>query len=210
MIKKIVYNNEIEFRKHSNPNIKINLKYFFLLYPYILTILLCAVILTFVSITSNLVIMKYVTISINKELSTFNNKKTVELFGGEPLLRKDITDVLDFLIDKGFNIKIATNGTHSKIQSSNMYKYVNNKNVHFRISLDGHTKDIHEKYRTKNSFEKIVDNVKYLTSNNGNISLKSIITDLNFNYLEDILYYFKTELKVNIWNYNALYNLDYT
>ncbi|ASW42059.1 radical SAM protein [Clostridium isatidis] len=136
--------------------------------------------------------------------------KSIELFGGEPLLRKDIHKILDYILDRGYSVKIATNGTLPIIQSKAMLKYIKNSNIHFRISLDGHTQELHEKYRTKNTFYKIIDNIKYLVGNGAEISLKTIVTNHNFKYLKDILHYFKYDLGVKLWNYNALYVLDST
>jgi|GEM_PF-5728521 len=99
--------------------------------------------------------------SLNKDL---NLPKSIEFFGGEPLLRKDILKIIDFILSKGYKINIATNGTLPIIRSNSMLEYIKNPNVHFRISLDGHTKELHEKFRTKNSFNKILENINYLVS----------------------------------------------
>lgn len=147
---------------------------------------------------------------INPKLPRNNENKFIELFGGEPLLRKDITDILDYLLEHNYKIKIATNGTLPILHSEEFSKYIKNKNIHFRISLDGHTKDIHEKYRTKNSFDKIIFNIKHLINMNADLSVKTIINDSNFNHLPELLHYLKYTLKIKNWNYNALYNLDST
>jgi len=136
-----------------------------------------------------------------------NINRTVELFGGEPLLRKDIKDIIMLLKENGYRVLIATNGTLPILRDSEFLKIIK-ENVHIRISLDGHTKELHEKYRTKNTFENIVNNVKTLRNENIDVSIKSIISDYNFPYIEDILYFVRDQLKVKHWNYNVLYKLD--
>ena len=133
--------------------------------------------------------------------------KTIELFGGEPLLRKDIREIILLLKQYGYRISIATNGTLPILQDSSFLSIIKD-HVHIRISLDGHTAELHEKYRTPRSFNKIVDNIKILRSAGIDVSVKSIISDYNFPFIEDILYFLRDQLRVEQWNYNVLYKLD--
>lgn len=142
-----------------------------------------------------------------KDKQDKNSPKHIELFGGEPLLRKDIIDILKFLKEENYFIDIATNGTPDILKNEEFLKLCQD-NVQIRISLDGHTKELHETYRTPDTFEKIVENIKLLRKNNIEVSVKSIITDNNFQYIEDVLHFVKYELNVENWNYNVLYNLD--
>lgn len=133
--------------------------------------------------------------------------RTIELFGGEPLLHRDIVNIIELLTSYNYKILIATNGTSNLLRDADFLKKLN-KNVHVRISLDGHTKELHEKYRTFNSFDKIVENIKIIRANHIDMSVKTIINDYNFPFIEDILKYVKYELGVKYWNYNVLYQLD--
>lgn len=143
-----------------------------------------------------------------ENLPKFNTNKVkfIELFGGEPLLHPEIMDIIKLIKSHGYNINIATNGTLPILEKKEFIKLISN-NVHIRISLDGHTKELHETYRTKDSFNKIIQNIKFLKANNIDMSLKTIITDKNFKFLPEILYFFKNELKIKNWNYNVLYNI---
>ncbi len=136
-----------------------------------------------------------------------NAPKSIELFGGEPLLRKDICEIITLLKQFGYTIMIATNGTLPILKN---YQFLNliKKNVHIRISLDGHTPELHEKYRTKDSFKKIIENIRFLRNAGIDVSVKSIITDHNFPYIENILRFLRDELHVQHWNYNVLYKLE--
>lgn len=140
------------------------------------------------------------------KLQNNNAPKTIELFGGEPLLRKDILKIIELLKSFGYKILIATNGTLAILGDSEFHGLIK-ENVHIRISLDGHTKELHEKYRTPDSFDKIVENIKKLRRAGIDVSVKSIISDDNFHYIEDMLSFLRDELCVRHWNYNVLYKL---
>lgn len=141
------------------------------------------------------------------ELQDSRKSKSIELFGGEPLLRNDIMKIIELLKNFGYKIQIATNGTVPILKDSKFLELIRD-DVHIRISLDGHTPDLHEKYRTSGSFNIINENIKYLRNAGIDVSVKSIITDNNFSYIEDILRYLRDELDVKQWNYNVLYKLD--
>ncbi|SET45490.1 radical SAM protein [[Clostridium] polysaccharolyticum] len=132
--------------------------------------------------------------------------KIMELFGGEPLLRKDILDIIALIKQRGYHINIATNGTLPILRQKEFIDLCKER-VHIRISLDGHTSELHELYRTKGSFGKIVENIHGLVSNHIDTSVKSIIVDNNFPYLYDILCFVRDCLGIKKWNYNVLYQL---
>lgn len=134
-------------------------------------------------------------------------KKVIELFGGEPLMHPNIKNIIRLIHSYGFHINIATNGTLPILKNEDFINLIS-KNTHIRISLDGHTKDLHEYNRTKGSFEKIINNILFLSQKKINLSIKTIITDHNFKYIKDILFFIKYHLKVKNWNYNVIYNLN--
>lgn len=133
--------------------------------------------------------------------------KTIELFGGEPFMRKDVIEIIELLKSYGYKILIATNGTLPILGDKKIHKYLIN-DVHIRISLDGHNKELHERYRTKNTFDTIVENIRKLRESNIDVSVKSIISDYNFPYIYDILTFLRDDLNVKHWNYNVLYKLE--
>jgi MoaA/NifB/PqqE/SkfB family radical SAM enzyme len=86
----------------------------------------------------------------------------ISLLGGEPLaIGDEIFLVIDYAISKGIKISLVTNGT--LLKNVVMEKIATSGIDQITISIDGPTKEIHESLRGKNTFEKVVDNVKRLT-----------------------------------------------
>ena len=81
-------------------------------------------------------------------------------FGGEPFIRKDMFDILDYSLEKGFEVTITTNGTLmseekciklvEKIEESQKRRFI------VLVSLDGSTQTENDYIRGKNSFRKTV------------------------------------------------------
>lgn len=90
-----------------------------------------------------------------QELSTTEVKKAVDsikkigirdfhLTGGEPFIRQDITEIINYIKKKGFHLRITNNGTC--ITQEHIENLVNNNVDFLTFSLDG-TKDIHDNIR---------------------------------------------------------------
>ncbi len=101
----------------------------------------------------------------NNELSTPDIKKllndlsnfgveTVTLSGGEPLIRSDFNEILEFANSSGLKIGILTNGLHFNKQSAEaVVRYA----AWVRISMDGSNKKLYEETRGVNGFSKVLD-----------------------------------------------------
>lgn len=92
----------------------------------------------------------------------FNPKKmTIAVTGGEPLLRKDIFDVMGYAHDLGFGWGMVTNGflvdenVVDKMKETGMESVV--------VSIDGLEKNHDEFRRTKGSYQKALNAVKLLS-----------------------------------------------
>lgn len=135
---------------------------------------------------------------------TNSDKKTIQFSGGELFIKKNIERYFEGAIEKGFRVWLSTNGISDKICSDTILDiFRNNPQVHVRISLDGHMPKIHEQYRQRGTFAKVLSNIKKLTLNNVSVSVKSVITADNFQYLEyflDFIY----ELEISGFTYNVI------
>lgn len=101
--------------------------------------------------------------------------KKVTLTGGEPLLHKNIVEICENFINNNFKITICTNGI--LITDDLIFELAQLKNVKFNVSIDGFSKNSIEKFRgKKNIYEKLILNIKKLSSNN---LLKGLITTPN-------------------------------
>jgi len=100
-----------------------------------------------------------------KEMTTKEAKKAIKEFadagtfhwvftGGEPLLRKDIGELINYLKSFGIAVTLTTNGLLLKKRIWEV------KNVdYFVVSLDG-PKEINDEVRGKGVFDKVVEGVK--------------------------------------------------
>ena len=109
--------------------------------------------------------------------------KEFALSGGEPLLREDIFEILDFVQKARYHIGILTNGV---ILSDSFIKrllpYLASGCISLSISLDALTSGIHDEIRgVKGSFEKTLGAFKRLSE------LKKGYPGINFNSISIIL-----------------------
>ncbi|MFH1652473.1 MAG: radical SAM protein [Pseudomonadota bacterium] len=105
--------------------------------------------------------------------------------GGEPFLRKDIVEILEYAHEKSFDILISTNGTYldeSKLKAISHIPF-----FQFQISIDGPER-IHDENRGTNFYKKANDFIKCAQMNKiKNITLGVCITKSNINYLDEIM-----------------------
>ena len=140
-----------------------------------------------------------------KLYSSGYNKLEIHYFGGEPLLKLDkILKINSILIDEGVNLhsNIITNGT--LLNKNNTIKSLNAGITNFQITLDG-PKFIHDERRPLksgvSSYEKIIENLKSLSSLKVNISLRINVDHMNYEFL-DLLLEDLSKLDVN-YNFNV-------
>lgn len=86
------------------------------------------------------------------------NVKYIQFTGGEPLMRKDILEILKESC-KYFETTLATNGL---LLTKNFIKKINLYGVKFiQVSVDG-LKDNHDKIRGQGTWEKVLKNIKLI------------------------------------------------
>jgi len=89
--------------------------------------------------------------------------------GGEPLLREDIGELINFANDQGIRTTVVTNGILFKKRMNEL------KNVgKIFFSLDG-PKEIHEKMRGKGTYDKVIEAIKLAKKANFNVYINTVI-----------------------------------
>ena len=96
---------------------------------------------------------------IKKKLDEINSVKTVYLFGGEPLIYRELPELLSYLRSKSMDILITTNGILLKKYTEDI---MNSKVRDLTISIDSHKEDVFAKIRGNGVFYNILENLKYL------------------------------------------------
>jgi len=96
--------------------------------------------------------------------------------GGEPTLRRDLPELLEHAHSLGAASILATNGI------TNFWKFKPNA---FTVSIDG-PESVHDKARGKDTFGKIMDNLKKRTSSRPVITI-TVVTDDNASNLAEMM-----------------------
>ena len=99
------------------------------------------------------------------------NVKNITLTGGEPLIQKDINELIKKLIDNNYNVEIETNG------SININNFVNDKNVSYTLDYKLPTSLMENKMNLDNyKYITKKDSVKFVCGNNNDLlKMKEII-----------------------------------
>lgn len=122
--------------------------------------------------------------------------------GGEPLLRKDILEVLKYATDKGIKTGLATNGFF--IDNKKAKEIKDSGILSVQVSLDG-TKEIHNKIRrNKISFQRATKAIEFLQKQKIKlVSVATTVTPMNFNDLKE-LKQILLNLGVKIWRISII------
>ena len=124
----------------------------------------------------------------------------VVVSGGEPLLQKDIENFIRRIKDKGFKVKLDTNGSRPEV----LKRLIDNDLVDY-VAMD--VKNIFEDYDvtagTKVNIENIKTSIHILKSSNIDYEFRTtVVRELHsFEKIEQILGYIGSESKYFIQNY---------
>lgn len=119
---------------------------------------------------------------IFENLANLQDSFQVILSGGEPSLHPDAQAII-LLAKKHFKyVSIASNGTNIDFFKNSLHVL---KDVHVQISIDG-TKDIHDKLRGLNSFQKSFDTISLLANSNIDTTVASTVNTDNIESFKDL------------------------
>jgi MoaA/NifB/PqqE/SkfB family radical SAM enzyme len=122
--------------------------------------------------------------------------------GGEPFVRPDLEEILEYACGKDFYITLTTNGTLINPKRARRIAQIPYNRLHFNVSLDG-PNPWHDMGRGEGNFDKAVRgywNLREADAAAGNplrkIQINCIINKLNLAELPDFLYWCRDELQV--------------
>ena len=108
------------------------------------------------------------------------------LSGGEPLLRKDIFELIRYGTEKGIKMAMGSNGSLIDSLVAKKLKEAGIKTV--SISLDSAIPEKHDEFRgVKGSWKKAVDAIKALRDNGVLVQVNTTLTQDNYDEIDDIM-----------------------
>jgi radical SAM protein with 4Fe4S-binding SPASM domain len=131
------------------------------------------------------------------ELSTEESKLLIDqvsevsrplliLSGGEPLLRKDVFELIRYGTEKGLKMAMGSNGFLLDNAVAKQLKEAGIKTV--SISLDSKIPEQHDEFRgVSGSWEKAISAIKALRENDVLVQVNTTVTQQNYNEIDDIM-----------------------
>ncbi len=103
--------------------------------------------------------------------------------GGEPFMRPDFLDLMDYAHGKGIVTCISTNGT---LIDRDIAKRLHHPLVYIQVSLDGATPESNDPIRGQGSFQKVLLALDYLREWDIEVSINTVLTRLSFSELDQM------------------------
>ncbi|MEM2918455.1 MAG: radical SAM protein [Candidatus Altiarchaeota archaeon] len=116
-----------------------------------------------------------------------DNCTEVVFTGGEPTLRNDLTELISYAKDLGYElIQVQSNGRMFSYENF-VKKLIMAGTTEFSSSIHGHCKEIHEiQTRAKGSFEQTKKGIENLVKLEQHVLTNSVITKFNYKFLPDL------------------------
>lgn len=114
--------------------------------------------------------------------------KIISITGGEPLLKKDIINIIT-LFSKNFFVILNTNGT--LINKEMAEKLMNSGLYSLNISVDSLTNQHDEQRGVAGTLNKATNALNLLKDSDINLSIKAVLTKMNENEIEDLINFAK-------------------
>ncbi len=135
----------------------------------------------------------------------------IGLTGGEPFINPEIINIMNLILQNGFEILILTNATSPLEKYKNKLLALNEKfkqKIQIRVSLDHYKQHIHDHERGPGCFEKALNNLKWLSKNNFILSIagRTLANDFVANSLAGYQQLFKDQdIDLNISKSNLIF-----
>lgn len=104
--------------------------------------------------------------------------------GGEPFMRPDFLDLMDYAHERGMVTCISTNGT---LIDDRVAARLDHKLVYIQVSLDGATPAANDPIRGAGSFAKVMRALECLCRRDIEVSINTVLTRLSFPELDQLV-----------------------
>jgi MoaA/NifB/PqqE/SkfB family radical SAM enzyme len=105
--------------------------------------------------------------AIDKNLGT----NEIGFTGGEPFMNKDIMKMIDYSLRKHLKVLVLSNAMKPMLNRTKELIKLNHSNLTIRVSIDHYEKEKHEEIRGKNTYDVMMQGLKWLNENNFNYTL---------------------------------------
>ena len=105
--------------------------------------------------------------AIDKNLGT----NEIGFTGGEPFMNTDILKMIEYSLSKNFKVLVLSNAMKPMLNKREDLLKINHQNLTIRVSIDHYQKEKHEEIRGKNTFNVMMEGLKWLNQNNFNYAL---------------------------------------
>ena len=105
--------------------------------------------------------------TIDKNLGT----NEIGFTGGEPFMNKDIMKMIDYSLRKRLKVLVLSNAMKPMLNRTKELIKLNHSNLTIRVSIDHYEKEKHEEIRGKNTYDVMLQGLKWLNENNFNYTL---------------------------------------
>lgn len=105
------------------------------------------------------------------------------IWGGEPLIRRDVTEIVQASSEQGFLTVVNTNGWFLEKKIDQLSPYVDV----FVVSLDGAREETHDRLRKKGSYQRIVEGIKAVKRSGVPIIVNSIVLRDNKDEIDEMM-----------------------
>jgi len=105
--------------------------------------------------------------------------------GGEPFLRKDFLDILDYAHSKGITTCVSTNGT---VLDERLVKKLKSMDLlYIQVSLDGASPETNDQIRGEGTHSLILDGIELLSKYEiPHFSINTVVTRINFREIDQL------------------------
>ena len=124
----------------------------------------------------------------------------LDITGGEPLIRKDLIDILELCKKYNFKTRVITNGL---LLTPDLCVFLANNNIPVLISLDGPTAEFHDAIRGVGTFDKTCENIRIAVSKGVSVALGMTLYSKNQNQVDSFISLAKN-LNVSKVNFSLL------
>jgi SynChlorMet cassette radical SAM/SPASM protein ScmE len=128
---------------------------------------------------------------------------SVCIAGGEPLLREDIFDLIDGIVNNRMRFQILTNGTRVTREFARRLQKTGRCSA-IQVSLDGSRAEVHELMRGKGSFAPALQAIKILMAEGLPVTARVTVHASNINNLPATAHLLLNELELRSFSTNAI------